>query len=197
MTLKAAPAAPITPQYPALILDACCVMNLYASHQMAPILSAMRQRVTVAAYVRQREALTVYSASTPRRKEMILWQPLLEQQVLQAVDLETGKEKATFIRLAAQGLDDGEAITLALALCRGWAMATDDGAVQRLVRAQATPVAVISTPALLKHWVDVAQPPGALVRQTLQAIEQRANDVVGRRHPLFAWWQAHGPAGGG
>jgi hypothetical protein len=70
-----------------IILDACCVINLYASGQIRSILTAIPKSVAVAAYVRKREALYIYSRSLGAKdmsspKEKIDLQPLIDDNLL-------------------------------------------------------------------------------------------------------------------
>ena len=44
-----------------LIIDASCLINLYASNQLASILRSIPKTVAVAAYVADREALFIHS----------------------------------------------------------------------------------------------------------------------------------------
>lgn len=185
---------PITTGQDTLILDSCCLLNLYASGQMGPILTTLAEQVRVAAYVQEVEALRVYVVSKraePRATERVKLEPFIEAGLLQIVALENEGEKQLFATLAAQRLDDGEAISLALAIERGWGIATDDKRAQRICEQNYPQVGVVSTPQLLKHWADVAHPATALLAQTLASIEARANYLVGRRDPLYAWWQAN------
>lgn len=184
---------PITTGHDTLILDSCCLLNLYASGQMGPILTTLAEQVKVAAYVQEVEALRVYAVSkqaSPTARELVKLELFIEAGLLQIVSLENKAEKNLFASLAGQRLDDGEAISLALAIERGWAIATDDKRAQRICERDYSTVGVVSTPQLLKHWADVAHPSASLLAQTLASIEARANYLVGRRDPLYAWWQA-------
>jgi hypothetical protein len=98
-------------------------------------------------------------------------------------------EKITFVNFAAHGMDDGEAATSAIALHRNWAVATDDRRCRSLLSQKASHLQLLSTPEFIKHWVENASPDLQLVRSTLQNIEARANYLVGRREPLYKWWQ--------
>ena len=183
--------ANITTQHECVILDACCVMNLYASGQMANIISSIAETMAVAVYVMKVEALTVYAVSkksTLDEKELIDLQPLINKGLLITVEIESNEDKLAFIEFAEQGMDDGEAITMAIAVNRNWAIATDDRIAKRIFNAEYNNQ-IISTPEIIKHWQENGKPSTDILRQAIINIEKRANYLLGSRHPLCEWWQ--------
>ncbi|MCP5098743.1 MAG: hypothetical protein GY943_24595 [Chloroflexi bacterium] len=183
----------ITSTHNCMILDACCVMNLYASGKMEGIISSITESVAVTVYVMDVEALTVYEKSksmSPDKKELIDLQPFLDEGCLFLADLDSNEEKLAFIQFAALRLDDGEAMTLAIASSRNWAVATDDRAAQRIIKIQHKHIQTISTPEIIRHWNETTNPEAEILRQAIINIEQRANYLLGKRHPLFEWWQS-------
>lgn len=184
----------ITANHDSIILDACVVMNLYASGQMEDILSAISETCTVTVYVAKIEALSIYAKSKREsfdEKEVVQLQPLLDKGLLVAVDLESDAEQASFVALSAQRLDDGEAITMAIAKHRHWAVATDDRRAIRIFNSQYGHIQIISTPELVKHWQEIMNPKAEVLQQTLADIESKANYLVGKMHPLYKWWQMY------
>ncbi len=182
----------ITTHHDYIILDACVVMNLYASGQMEDILSAISETVTVAIYVVEIEALSIYKKSKSdvlNGKEPVQLHALFEKGLLIAVDLESEAEKAFFLSLSAQRLDDGEAITMAIAKHRNWAVATDDRRAIRIFNSQYSQIQIISTPELIKHWQESKKPESNVLYQTIVSIEEKANYLVGKNHTLYKWWQ--------
>lgn len=186
-------ALPITSAHDCIILDACCVMNLYASKQMESIVSAIAETVAVSLYVMQVEALFVYSESkksNPADRESIRLEPLIENGLITIANLETAAEKNAFVNFTSQRLDDGEAATMAIAVNRNWAVATDDRAAIRVLSDQQHSLEVVSTPELIKHWQETRSIKQERLRRAILNIENRANYLVGRRHTLFAWWHS-------
>ena len=182
----------ITTHHDYIILDACVIMNLYTSGQMEDILSAIKETFTVAIYVVEIEALSVYAKSKSdvlSEKEMVQLQPLIDKGLLLTVDLESEAEKASFLSLSAQRLDDGEAITMAIAKHRKWAVATDDRRAIRIFSSQYGHIQIISTPELIKHWQESKKPEPRVLYQTIVDVESKANYLVGKNHPLYKWWQ--------
>lgn len=182
---------PITTTHPYLILDACCIMNLYASNYITDIIASIAESIAVAAYVKDIEALTVYKHSKKHamEKEPINLNPLIDRKLLTVVNLDTEAEKLSFANLATQRLDDGEAITLSIAIHRNWAIATDDKLAIRLCNNQFPHIQCLSTPELLKHWVETAKPKPNSIKNALHNIENRANYLLGRQHPFYTWWE--------
>ena len=111
-----------------VILDACCVVNLYASRHFGHILETIPASVAVAAYVRNEEARKIYGGPDEhvmQREEQIDLQPFIDRGLLTLVSPESEAENVAYVNFAA-ALDDGEAITGAIAVHRHWAIGTDD-----------------------------------------------------------------------
>lgn len=175
-----------------IILDACCVMNLYASRKMSEILETIPKPVAIAAYIHKEEALWVYGGpddNVTQEKERIDLQPLIERRLLTVVSPETETEQNTFVAFATILGDDGESITGAIALHRNWVIATDDKKASRFFNREAPQLQIISTLELLKHWVNTVQPPSEIISTTLRAMQQRANYKPSDKHPLYGWWK--------
>jgi hypothetical protein len=178
--------------YDRLILDACCVINLYASAQMGAILRALPCTVVVADYVCEQEALMVRAGpeGSGLPAEAIDLCPLIDEGVLEVASLQDA-EAATFVTLAAAFGDDGEAATAALAVHRRWALATDDRGAINVLRRQAPQIHVVSTPEIIQHWAEAIAVSPALLRAVLANVRARARYAPHAQHPLHSWWQAH------
>lgn len=182
----------LTFRHEGVILDACCVMNLYASRRMADILESIPKTVAVAAYVRDEETLWVYSGPdnhVAQAKERIDLQPLVEKGLLTIVSPDSEAEKNTFVAFAAVLGDDGESVTGAIAMHRHWAVATDDKKALNFFAREAPHLQVISTLELVKYWVDLTSPTPDDVFATLRHMRLRAKYKPGDKHALYTWWQ--------
>src|SRR6266700_4130778 len=131
-----------------IILDACCVINLYASGQMGNILQSIAKVVAVAAYVRDEEAQRIYAG-------------------------------------------DGKAVTAAIALHRNWSIGSDDRKAISFFVQNMPQVQIITTPELLRYWVDAIEPSSEMVRIALQNIRRKARYEPHPKHPLCDWWRAN------
>jgi len=176
-----------------IILDACCIINLFASQQMRSVLETIPKNLSVAAYVKDHEVLSIYSGpinNVQETSESIDLQPFIDDNLLLLVDIETEVEANTYINFAER-LDDGEAVTGAIALNRNWAIATDDSASVRLFQSSAPHIALVSTLDLVKYWVDTNSLTEDIIRETLLNIRVRGKYEPHRNHPLSKWWQKY------
>ena len=175
---------------PSIILDACCLLNLYASRQMEVILRVIPVRFA-AAEAAVAEVLYVLhggGGQDARKREQVDLQPLIRAGILDILSLETETEKANFVRFAAE-LADGEAMTCALAVHREADVATDDRKAIRVLNSVAPHVRVHTTVGLLKWWGEIEQPAEATLKSVLTDVQERANFVPGRHDALLSWWR--------
>lgn len=185
---------PLEFHHDTLIVDASCLINLYASNQLANILQVIPKTVTVAAYVANREALFIQGEVDElgeRKKEQILLLPFINAGLLRIVDLAAEDEAETFATFSALIVDRGEAVTGAIALHRNWAIIVDDKKARRLFQQYASRLQLIYTLELVKHWVDCESPVTSMITTTLQNIRKRAIYTPHRQHPLYAWWHSY------
>lgn len=174
-----------------ILLDACRVLNLYATGRMGAILGALPERFAVADRV---AAETLYvrrggSGEDADERIPVDLRPLIEEGLLEVLRVETEEEAASFVSFAAQ-LDDGEAMTCALALHRGGVVGTDDRKARRVCSMQSPPLDTRTTTTVLKAWAESERIAGADLRQVLVLIRERARFVPGKHDPLQGWWEA-------
>ena len=175
-----------------LLLDASTLLNLYATGRLREIASAGPNRFAVAEYVLREEALFVWQQkSVDEAPEPVPLElsPLIEDGLIEVMTLHAGEEVETFVNFALS-IDDGEAITGALAFHRGCAVATDDRKARRVIAERAPLVPLVSTLDLLSEWAETAQLPTRDVRQVMEAMRSSASYVPGPRDPRFEWWLA-------
>jgi predicted nucleic acid-binding protein len=166
-----------------LLLDACCIINLFASRRIAEILHDLPYRSAVAEIVRQ-EALFVRAGVG---MEAVVWEPLLESGLLPVLAFESEAEQETFVELAAT-LDDGEAATCALALHRGYAVATDDRVARRVLASRAQAIPIYSTTAILRQWCEMRALTEDEIRAVLRDVRERGRFVPPRSDAHRNWW---------
>jgi hypothetical protein len=176
-----------------IILDACCLINLYASGRMDDILTSLSKPAYAARYVWSNEALTVNGAPDSEgdfHETSIDLGPLIGGGLLSLADLETEDEEMLFVNFAAS-LDDGEAITGALAAARHWCLATDDKRARNVFTDQIPQIQLMSSPELAKRWADVTAAEADEVCTVVQRIRRHGHYIPPASHPLYAWWQSH------
>lgn len=167
------------------LLDACVVINLYASRRMAEMLGSMAGTVGVvdavvreAGYVRRGGG-----GDDAEEVDAIELGPLVASGVIRRMIL-TEAELDAYVALT-QLLDDGEAMTAAVALARGATLATDE---KKAVRFVAGRVPTVSSLHLVKAWADSGPLDRPALSRILRDIRERGRYVPGRQHPLKGWW---------
>ena len=173
-----------------IVLDASCLLNLYATGRMYDIAQALPYRLVVAEYVATQEALYVWrmvdQTVAPVRVDL---NPLIDDGLIKVMGLASDEEQTSFIDFAAQ-VDDGEAATCATALHRGWATATDDRKARRVFAEVAEHNPLFSTSELMKAWAEEVSIPDWELRDALRAIQTGASYLPSRRDPLYDWWRS-------
>jgi hypothetical protein len=174
---------------PVVILDACATLNLYASGQFAPILTALPNDWYLPAAV-ERESQR-YRQPDPADPEKLIVAPIdllptIESGILNRCDCESDEEIELYVELAAQIGDDGESMGLAIAKCRGWSVLTDDKKTRRIGKDLG--VNLLATTEVMKQWSDLVRPTATELSVVLEAIERFANYRPGRGAEHFDWW---------
>jgi len=170
------------------IVDACCLINLFASGRQSEVIQAFGGDF----YVPQRvcnEALSIRRPD-PMDDASLVSEPIdltdaLRKDLIRLCRVEGVEENELFIGFAME-LDDGEAACLAVAKMRGWAVATDDKKAIRLANAHSVPV--ITTPELMHHWAEETQANAGVVAQALRNIESFARFRPGNSASHYRWW---------
>jgi len=179
-----------------VILDACVIINLYASGYMQSILESIPKPISIAAYVYEMETQRIYTGpdeDVARETELINLQSFVNRKLLHIVPLEDGREAIAAVGFsAATRLDTGEAISAAIAVHRSWSLATDDKMAISFFTRKVPQLHLISTPELLKHWVDVTRPYITATNSAVANIRKRARYEPHHDHSLYRWWRACG-----
>jgi predicted nucleic acid-binding protein len=168
-----------------LLQDACVLINLLGSGRFADIVREVSRPVAVSASA-ARETLSLRDAETGEREPIEL-RGYIASDLIQILDVETERERARYVAYAAE-LEDGEAMSLALAECRGISLATDDCKARRLINEQGLSIELWSTVDILKAWAKAGKVPAAEVRTTLRQISMRARYRPRETHPDWKWW---------
>lgn len=160
-----------------IILDACCAITLFESGYMGAILTATQKEIAIASYVHEEEV---------KRANL---QPLIDGGLLTVVVPEGEEEENTYVNYSVE-LEDGEAVSGAIAVHRNWAMATDETKAINFFARRAPQLQLVSTPELVKYWVETTNQSLGVARTVLQSIRTRARYEPGPQHVLHEWWQA-------
>lgn len=167
-------------------IDASTLLNLLATGEIEAILLSMPVQKFVCS-VAASEVLYLRHAEADHAPELVSIDPLVEQGLLTLARPESPEEEALFIQFAAK-IDDGEAMSLALCVSRGYALATDDRKARRIAASVAAPIPLLATSELLFHWVQSNAISPDKIREVLGAVELRARFRPWPEYPLREWW---------
>jgi predicted nucleic acid-binding protein len=171
-----------------IVLDTCCLVNLYASGHFADILSSPSVGWHVPEAV-EKEAMFVRERNSRGAVELraVQLQEHFAAKLLQRCAPKGEEEAALFVRLAMD-LEDGEAMALAIAGSRRWNLATDDAKARRWARGLG--VKVVTTPEVMRDWQRTTAVDDDVVRSALARIETSANFVPSDSFPEAEWWRS-------
>lgn len=170
-----------------IMLDAVSLINLYASKHIEEILQAMPCQIVITEYVKSNEALWVYTDPNNKVKTNttpIVLDPLIKVGLLKVVNYGNAVEAQDFVYFS-QFIDDGEAVTGAIAINRGWSIASEDRGALRCFRREAPQLKLVSTFDLIQWWIDKVQPDDNLIVEILRNIWQIGGHKPHPSHSLF------------
>ena len=184
--------AVIADKHDCIILDACCVINLYASQRMAEILFAAGRPAYVTRCVCDHEALCVglFQEIIDPPGVAIDLQPFIAEGLLRVTDLDSEDEAISFVEYAVM-LADGEAMTAAIGQHRCWAVATDNRRARSILSQRAPAVQLPSATELLHHWAETAGIEDAAVCQAISDVRHRGHYYPRADDPFRKWWDSY------
>jgi predicted nucleic acid-binding protein len=168
-----------------VLLDACTLINLYATGEPALLLQSLSPACMVCDAV-ARESIFLRGEQPDLTVQPIDLSQMLQQESLHICHPETPEEEGLYVTLAAD-LDDGEALSLAISAARGYGLATDDRKARRLAK-EIGGVQLLSTAEILHEVTALDE---TIVRQMIRSIELRARFVPRAGMPLSEWWNNH------
>lgn len=176
----------MTPQR-AQILDACVLINLLASGEVEGILRAAARDSFICSAV-EGESIYLRTEDPAAPLEAVDLGSLVASGLLTVCRLEGASEAELYVDYAG-ALDDGEAMSLAVALSRGFILATDERKARRLfLEAAADPLRLVSTSDLLRSWAEAEAARGGRLKEALLRIEKRARYQPPVTDANHQWW---------
>ncbi len=174
---------------PETLIDTCCLLNLCAVGDPYDLLPQLPFQWRIARAVLAEE-LSIRPRPDAKRTERqrIDLTRCLSTNVLVACEPQDDEERALYISLAME-VDDGEAMSLAIARVRKWGVATDDGAARRV--AARLGVVTVSTPRLTKWWAEQTKADAEAIAVAISRIESLARYVPSPETDEFTWWASH------
>lgn len=172
-----------------VLLDACCVLDFCSSGNLLAILKSIPAQVVVTQVVQERELKTLQRLKEEENEGAIQFEQAIVQGLLIVVDFESEQEAESFVNYTTI-LDDGESATCAIAIHRGWAIATNDKRAISFFQQTAPYLQILSTLEIIKHWSDELGVDPSALRDVLNAIRVKGRYFPHRSHPLRSWWEA-------
>jgi hypothetical protein len=170
-----------------LLQDACVLLNLLGSGRFSDIACGIEREFAISKAA-AKECLFLHDLQTGD-KEAVDLEPLVKNGELQILDVESTTERSLYVAYAVE-LDDGEAMSLALAQVRGIALATDDRKARALIAKQAASIDLWSTPRILQEWqAKQGISPGEM-RVVLTQITNCSRFFLKPTHRDWPWWNA-------
>jgi hypothetical protein len=172
-----------------LILDACCMLNFAASGHLLEILQVLPLQAVIPEIVKENELLTLQRLSKQEKSAIEQFESAIDQGILQVEDFNSEEENEAFVNYAAALGDDGESAVGAIAVCRGWAIATDDKKAIKFFQAESPTLQICSTLEIIKYWSGEVSLTKPQLFEVLDSIRIKGKYVPHRQHSLLAWWE--------
>jgi predicted nucleic acid-binding protein len=171
----------------AQILDACVLINLLASGEVDRILRAAPRDSLICSAV-ESESIYLRTEDLKVPLEPIDLRPLTASGLLTVCYIEGAQEAELYVDYA-NALDDGEAMSLAIAISRGFDLATDERKARRLfLESGADPQRLTSTSELIRRWVEAEAVPTDGLKAVLIQVEKRARYQPPVTDANYHWW---------
>jgi predicted nucleic acid-binding protein len=170
-----------------LLLDACCIINFAASGFLFDILSCIPAQTMITEEVKN-ELSNLPCSEDESTGSLAQFKLAIKEQILGITDFKSESEEALFIDYASTLGDDGEASTAAIAIHRGWSMATDDKKAISFFQKQVPDLQIISTLDIVRYWSQQAGLDSCELREKLESIQKNGRYTPHKNHPLLSWW---------
>lgn len=170
-----------------LLNDASVLLNLLAADCVAEITAALDWQFAICPLVRN-EAKRLRDAATGEMVPVDI-APLIESGVLQILKLSGDNEQTLYVEQSVI-VDDGEAMSIAIATSRKLELAIDDKQAINHARRTFPDLKLWTTPEIIKLWADTAGLSPQRLRDVCALIQGRARYFPPNLHPLGIWWRA-------
>lgn len=169
-----------------LLNDSSVLLNLLATEHLASIAEVTGWQLAICRAVRE-EAKRLRNADTGEMTDVDI-SPLIESGLLQVLDLADDEEQTRYVEQSIV-VDDGEAMSIAIAVTRHLELAMDDKQATNHSRRTFPSLRLWTTPEILKHWADAGNVSAQVIREAILRIETRARYFPPKAHMLAVWWQ--------
>ena len=159
------------------------LLNLLATDCLASIAAATGWQFAICTAVRD-EAKKLRDSQNGEMVEVDITPHI--GGLLQVLEL-SGEEEQTLYVEQSINVDDGEAMSMAIAAHRHLELAIDDKQAANHTRRKFPEIHLWSTPQIVKHWAEAGSVDAKLVRDTLRLIEIRSRYFPPKSHALAEW----------
>ena len=169
-----------------LLNDSSVLLNLLAADCLASISEVTGWQFAICPVVRD-EARKLCDGQSGEMVEIDIT-PHIDSGLLQLLEL-CGEEEQTLYVEQSIVVDDGEAMSIAIAAHRHLELAIDDKQATSHTRRTFPELQLWRTPEILKRWVDAGSVDAKVLRNTIRLIETRSRYFPSKSHPLAEWWR--------
>lgn len=168
-----------------LLNDSSVLLNLLAGDCLTSIATNTGWQFAICPAVRD-EVKRLRDAHTGEMIEVDLT-PYITSGLLQVLELSGEEEQALYVEQSIV-VDDGEAMSIAIAGHRDLALAIDDKRATSHTHRKFPDIRIWSTPEVLKHWSGIGCVDAEVLRKVILLIETRARYFPPQSHVLADWW---------
>ena len=169
-----------------LLNDSSVLLNLLAADCLGAISADMGWQFAICPAVRD-EAKKLRDSAAGEMVPVDI-SPYIASGLLQVLELAGDDEQTLYVEQSIV-VDDGEAMSIAIAASRGLELAIDDKQATNHTHRTFPQLKLWTTPEILKHWAESSSVPAEKLGEAIRLIEARARYFPARSHPLAAWWQ--------
>lgn len=168
-----------------LLNDSSVLLNLLAADCLAEIATSLDWQFAICPAVRA-EATKLRD---PETKEMVPVDlaAFIASGLLLVLELTGETEELLYVE-QAMVVDDGEAMSIAIAASRMLELAIDDRQATNHALRAFPELKLWTTPEILKRWAESAEISSERLRTAIRLIQARARYVPPKSHPLAEWW---------
>lgn len=170
-----------------LLNDCSVLLNLLAADCLAGITADTGWQFAICPAVLY-EVKKLRDAHTGEMVEVDV-APLIASGLLHVLELSGDEEQALYVEQSIV-VDDGEAMSIAIAVNRRLELAIDDKQAANHTRRSFPEIKLWSTPDILKQWQETGRAGAGVLREAIRLIELRARYFPPRSHILASWWRA-------
>jgi predicted nucleic acid-binding protein len=167
------------------VIDTCVLINLLATNRIEEIVEVISPHRLVCPAVFQ-ESLYLRSAEPTGQPAAVDLNPLFDQGIFTRCAIQGDLEEELYVGYALE-LDDGEAMSIAIAQARNLALATDEKKARRVIQENVPTLSLLSTPQILHTWAQAREQ--AEIVTVIGLIHARASFRPSPTDPFAAWWE--------